>query len=245
METAVSSAPLPEGRRLSGVFFEPGNVFKDIAANGKWFIPMLIIVLLTSTFVSLMVSRIGYDLMIQKGFEASKRAQEMPAEQRQQAMESQRKMMPFFVRVMPPVASILGLLIIAGALLFTFRFLLDSELSYKSVLNITCYGSLPPALVGLVATTAVMYLKPPEDFDTQNPAAFNLGAFLPDGTAKWLQSVATSFDLFTFWTMALMAIGFSAALGAKKMPFGRALIGIIAPWTLWVICKAGFASIFG
>ncbi len=245
MDTAASTAPLSEGRRLSGVFFEPGNVFKDIATNGKFWIPMLIIVLLTSTFVSLMVSRIGYDLMIQKAFESSKRVQEMPADQRQQAMDSQRKMMPIFVRILPPVANILGLMIIAGALLFTFKFLLDADLSFKNALNITCYGSLPPALVGVAATIAVLYLKPPEDFDTQNPLAFNVGAFLPEGTAKWLHSIASSLDLITFWTMALLAIGFSAAVGAKKLPFGRALMGILAPWALWVICKAGFASLFG
>jgi len=244
MDSAVSSTNLSEARRLTGVFHEPGTVFPDIAANGRWWIPMLLVVLCTSLFVALMVDRVGYDRMIQKAFESSKRAQEMPAEQRQAAMDSQRKMMPVFVRIMPPLANILGLLIVAGGLLFTFKFLLDVNLSYKNSLNITCYASIPPAVAGVAAMIAVMYLKPPDEFDAENALAFNAGAFMPEGTAKWLHSIGSSLDLFTFWSIALLAIGFSAAAGAKKLPFSRALIGVIAPWLVWVVCKAAFAALF-
>ncbi|MBI5281039.1 MAG: YIP1 family protein [Candidatus Solibacter usitatus] len=247
MESTEASASLPisEAGRLGGVFHSPASVFPDIAANGRWWLAALIVVILSSVAVSLMVNRVGYDRMIRKTIETSQRMQEMPAEQKEKAIEMQRKMMPVMLRIGPVAAVLIGLLVIAGALLFIFNSLLDAGLTYKKVLNICAYGGLPPSVVSTLATVAVLYLKPPDEFDMQNPLAFNGGAFLdPDSTAKWLMSLASSLDLFTFWTIALFAIGFSAVCGAKRMPVSRALMGIGIPWLLWVVVKAGFASIF-
>jgi hypothetical protein len=244
MDTAESAPSISESRRLLGTFHEPGVVFADIASHGRWWIPLLIIILLSSLSVHFMVSRIGYDRMIQKAFDASPQIQQMSADQRERAFETQRKIMPYAVRVGPVAATVIGVLIIAAALLFTFKFLLDADLKYKQVLNITSYASLPAAVVGAAAMILVLFLKPPDDFDINSPLAFNLGAFLPEGAAKWLHSLAASFDLFTLWTIVLVAVGFSAVCGAKKMPFGRALVGVVAPWLLWVVAKVAWAAMF-
>ncbi|MBI5084714.1 MAG: YIP1 family protein [Acidobacteria bacterium] len=248
MESTEASAPPPlsEAGRLAGVFHSPSSVFPDIAATGRWWIAALIVVIVSSVVVSLMVSRVGYDRMIRKTIETNQRMQEMPAEQKERAIEMQRKMMPVMLRVGPVAGVLIGLLVIAGALLFVFNSLLDAGLSYKKVLNICSYGGLPPSVVSSAATVAVLYLKPPDEFDMQNPLAFNAGAFLdPDSTSKWLMSLASSLDLFTFWTIAMIAIGFSAVCGAKRMPMSRALMGIGIPWLLWVVIKIGFSSLFG
>lgn len=230
---------------MTGVFFEPGAVFADIAARGRWWLALLIMMLLASLSVQMIVSRISYDTMIQKIFDSNERIQQLSADQRAQAVETQRKIMPITMRVMPLVGSLVGMLVIAAALMFTFKFMLDAELTYKNALNITCYAMVPVSIVSTIATIAVLYLKAPEDFDIQNPIAFNLGAFLPDGTAKWLASLAGSIDLFTIWAVVLIAIGFSAFCGARKMPFGRAITGVLVPWAVYVVGKAAFASIFG
>jgi hypothetical protein len=245
METAESASPLSEPRRLLGTFHEPGAVFADIATNGRWWLALLIIIALSSLSVHLMVTHIGYDRIIQKAFDASPQIQKLSPEQRATAFNSQLKMMPYIMRISPLVAPLLGTLVIAAALLFAFKFMLDADLKYRQVLNISCYASLPPGIVSTAAMILVMFLKPPEDFDVQAPLAFNAGAFLGDGVAKWLHSLASSFDLFTFWTIALVAVGFSAACGVKKMPFSRALIGVVGPWLLWVVAKVGWAAMFG
>jgi hypothetical protein len=245
MQPAETTPKLSEGRRLSGVCFEPGAVFPDIAVNGRWWLALIIIVLLTTLSVTLMVNRIGYDQMIRSAFESNERAQQMSPEQRAQAIEAQKKFMPIAVKVMPVVAIFLGSLVVAGALLFTFKFLLDAEMTYKQVLNIYAYAAIPPSIVGTGVMLMVLYMKPPEEFDMQNASAISVGAFLPQGTSAWIKSLGASLDLFTIWTIVLLAIGFSAFCGAKRMPFGRALTGIVLPWLVYVAGKAAFASLFG
>jgi hypothetical protein len=89
-----------------------------------------------------------------------------------------------------------------------------------------------------------MYLKNPEEFNVNNPLAFNPGAFLdPMTTSKFVYSVATSLNLFTIWTMVLIAIGVVAA--GRKVSFGGALAGVMIPWAVWVLGSAGVKSMFG
>lgn len=245
MTQPASDQPMTEIQRISGVFTEPSRVFTDIARNGRWWIIVVVLILLNVVAVSAMVQRVGYDLMIEKALEQSRQVQEMSADQRAQVYESQRKFMPIAVRVFPPVAILGGVLVIAAALLFSYRFLLDAEVRYKEALNITSYASLPPAIAANLMFFALLYLKPPDEFDMESAGGLSIGSFLSRDTAAWLRSLANSLDLFTIWTIVLIATGFTALCGARKLPLGRSLWGVIAPWLVYVLGKMGFAALTG
>ncbi len=79
---------------------------------------------------------------------------------------------------------------------------------------------------------------------------FEDGASCPLGAIRstsrpWLRSLANSLDLFTIWTIVLIATGFTALCGARKMPFRRSLWGVLAPWLVYVLGKMGFAALTG
>ncbi len=89
----------------------------------------------------------------------------------------------------------------------------------------------------------VLFIKNPDDYDLRNPLAFNIGAFLNADTApKWLMSLCTSLDVFSFWTMALIAIGLTVA--ARKLSFGKAFMGVLVPWGIFVLGKTALAALF-
>ncbi|GIU77879.1 MAG: hypothetical protein KatS3mg005_1117 [Bryobacteraceae bacterium] len=245
MTQPASDQPITEIRRISGVFAEPSTVFADIARKGRWWLIAAVLILLNVVAVSAMVQRVGYDLMIEKTLEQNRQIQEMSAEQRAQVYESQRKFMPIAVRVFPPVAILGGMLIVAAVLLFTYRFLLDAEVKYKEALNITAYSFLPPAVAGNIMFFALLYLKPPDEFDFESASGLSLGSFLSRDTAAWLRSLANSLDLFTIWTIVLIAAGFTALCGARRMPFSRSLWGVLSPWLVYVLAKMGFAALTG
>ena len=235
---------LSEAGRLSGVFHAPAETFPDVAERGHWWIPALIMVVIGMIFAALFVQRVGYDRMIRKSFESSTQLQELPADKKAEAMAMQRKMMPPIMFGGPVAFTLIGIVIVAGVLLFVMNGLMDAGLRYKHALNICSYAMLPASVVSSVLMCVVMYLKSPDEFDIERALAFNAGAFLnPDSTSKYLVSLATSFDLFTFWMIALMAIGFSVTVGPKKLPFSKALIGVLVPWGFWVLAKIGFAAL--
>jgi hypothetical protein len=100
------------------------------------------------------------------------------------------------------------------------------------------------SLVSTPAALLVMYLKDPDEFRLEQPTAFNLGAFLnPDSTAAWLKSLGGSLDLFSIWTLVLVAFGMRAL--DPKRSFGSCLTGILIPWGILVLGKMGWAAAFG
>lgn len=245
MTTPDAKTSLSELARISGVFTDPPAVFADVAERGRWWLVLLVLIALNVIVMTAMIQRVGYDRMIEKAFEQNPRLQELSPEQRLQAMEQQRRFMPLAVRVLPPLAMAAALFAVAGVLLFSYRMLLDADVGYRHALNITAYSWLPPAVAGNAMFLALLYLKQPEDFDAEAAGSLSIGSFLSRDTAAWLRSLANSFDLFTLWTIALIAAGFSAYCGRRKMPFGRALWGVLAPWFVYVLGKMGFAALTG
>jgi hypothetical protein len=101
-------------------------------------------------------------------------------------------------------------------------------------------------LTGLVSSPLfilILYLKPYGTADLENPIAANLAAFLPDQSAKWLVALGKSFDVFTIWTLILLAIGF-AAVNPKKLKGSKAYAIAIGVWAVLVACRVGWAFIF-
>ena len=193
--------------------------------------------------ITLFSQRVGFDRMIQQQMDQNPKVQSMPADQRATQMRVSLaivKPTAFITSVVgPPIA----VLIIAGVLMFLANSMLGSQIQYGQMAAITAYASLS-GLVSILLTIIIMFVRSPEDFNLQNPLAFNVGAFLnPDSTPKWLTSLGTSLDLFSFWNICLIAVGIMVA--SRKVSFTKALMVVVIPWAIYVVLKVGASAIFG
>ena len=137
----------------------------------------------------------------------------------------------------------LGTLLWAAVLLGIAKGMMSAQVRLKQVFAIICYSGMPGLIMVLLAI-AVMFLKPPEDFNLQNPLVFNPGAFLdPTTTSKFLYSVASSLDLFRLWQLVLIGIGLKAA-GGKQLSLGGAMTAVFLPWAIWILGAAAIAGAF-
>jgi hypothetical protein len=239
-------APMGEFGRLTNVFLEPKAAFADIAERPRPWVPIVLLVVLSVAFTASFAQRVGWGRFMEQQAERTPQVQNMTAEQRARATETYAKMGGVMDKVMPalPVVMVPAMmLIVAGIFTLVFRTMMASDITFKQLFGITAYASLPDLLMS-AAAIAVLFLKNPNEFNMENPVAFNLGAFLdPLTTGKAVMSLATSIDLFTFWKLALLAVGISVA--ARKMTFGKALAGVTIPWVIWVVCKTGLAALRG
>jgi hypothetical protein len=241
-DATANDKPMTEAARLSGVFFSPGKAFADIAVRPRFWAPLIIMMLLTFGYTYSIGSHIGWDRTVRQQSESNPRMQDMPADQRENAIAIGTKVATVIGYISPVIVPV-GVVVIAGVLLFVFNSMLGAALRFKQVFAIVCYTGLVGAL-STVLSIVMLFVKNPDDFDVQHPLAFNLGAFLsPDTKSKALVAFASSLDLFTFWTIALLAIALSAA--ARKVTFGRALAGVLIPWAVLVLLRVGLAAIRG
>lgn len=246
-ENAQAVEPPPRGMgefsRVTGVFFEPKKTFEDIALRPTFLLPMVLAILFGLAFSTQIGQRVGWDRVVRHQIESSSRAQQVTPEQRETQVAMGVKIAQVTQFLGPILAVPIIDLVIAGVLLGIVAGIMSAPLKFKQVFAITAWSGLPGCLVSVLGIV-VLYIKNPDDFNVNNPLAFNPGAVMdPQTSSKFVYSLASSLDLFTFWTIFLLATGLKAAAG-KKLSFGGALFSVLLPWAVVVLIKAGFAGMF-
>lgn len=235
--------PLGEVGRITGVLFDPKKAFASIAAKPSWIVPVVLSIVLGLAFVYFFTSRVGWDRYFHQIAETNSRMQQMDAQARDNAIQMQVKMGPMFGYIFGVIGPPIMALIVGGVVLLMCK-LGGAALTFKQTFAMGAWASMPRVIAGVLAII-VMFVKNPDDFNLQNPLAFNLGAFMepPPNSGKFIYSVATSIDLFTIWSILLLAVGISVA--ARKVSFSKAVMLVGIPWIVWVLVAGGFAGMFG
>ena len=240
-----AAPPLGEAGRITGVFFDPKKAFADIAARPSWIVPVVLMIVAALAFTYTYTTRIGWERYIRQTMENNPRVQNLPADQRETQIQTGAKFAPIFGYVGSLVFIPIAALVIGGVLLLVCKMMgAGGALNFKQMFGITAYAMLPGLLSSILAII-VMFIKNPDEFNLQNPLIFNLGALLepPPNSGKFIYSLATSFDLFSFWTILLLATGISVA--ARKFTFAKALIAVVLSWAVYVLIKSAWAGAFG
>jgi len=239
-------APVSSFGRIFGVFFNPKPTFESIAQRPTWVLPILIVMAISLATVALIGQRVGWQSVIEKQIASSPRAQrqmeQMPADQREKMINTQVKFAAVVSYISVFVGTVLGMVIVAALFLAVFNLVSGTKVGFSTSLGIVAHSWMPFVLAGLLGVL-ILFIKDPSTVDVQNLVASNPGALLSEGSPRWLVSLLTSLDLFTFWVLILQAVGYSAT-NPKKISFGKALASVLAVWAVYVLIKVGFAAAF-
>lgn len=228
--------------RVFGVLFSPKATFESIARRPTWFLPLLIVSLISLGIIGLFGHRVGWRAFFEKQMANSSRVQQMPADQQERTLQMQVKYGPPYIYAIGAISPAIAGVAIAAVFLGLFNLIFGTKLNFKTSLAIVAYSWMPGLVSGLLGVL-ILFLKDPSNVDLQNLIASNVGAFLSSDSPKWLIALGTSLDLFTFWIMILMAIGYSVA-APKKLSFAKAFISIFVAWFLVVLVRVGVAAAF-
>jgi hypothetical protein len=203
---------------------------------------LLLLCLLSLVITYLFGQRVGWRGFIEKQLAKSSRVQQLPPERREEILEQQTKLAPIIGYVLGPVAIVVVALVIAGVLMGVFDGIAGAGLNFGTSLAIVSHAWMPGVVAQLLGIL-ILFVKDPSTVDIENLVASNPGAVLSEGTPVWLVKLASSFDLFSIWTILLLALGFSVAR-PRKLSFGRALGLVVVLWVAYVLVKVGWAVVF-
>lgn len=240
-----AAPPMGEAGRLTGVFFDPKKAFADIAARPSWIVPVVLLIVAAIAFTYCYTTHIGWEGYMRQTMETNPSTQNLPADQREARIAAGAKFAPIFGYVGSVIFIPVAALVMGGVLLLMCNMMgAGGTLKFKQMFGISAYAMLP-GLISSILAIVVMFIKNPEEFNLRNPLVFNLGAFMepPPNSGKLVYSLASSIDLFTFWTIALLAVGITAA--SRKFTFSKALTAVLVPWVALVLFKAVWANFFG
>lgn len=236
--------PLSEGVRIVDTFIAPSKTFTDLGRNASWWTPWLLVSLMSLVFFYVVGQKIGYrkvaENQIQASPKAAARIEQLPADQREQAMERQVKGTEYFLYGYPLVILIFNLLI-AAVLFATFRIGAGADVNFKISFAIVNYATLPALLKLILAIVSVAAGANPDSFSLDNPVATNPGYFINAADSPVLHRLASSLDIFLIWTLVLAAIGFTCVSRVKRSTSFAIVFGW---WIVSVVIGVAFTAAF-
>jgi Yip1 domain len=232
--------------RVFGALFDPKPTFASIAQRPSWILPLLCTFVISVATVAIFGQRVGWRAFMEKQIATNSRAQkqmeQLPPEKRQEIIDRQVKFASIFGYVGVVVATFVAPVIVAALMLAVFNLTTGTKVGFSTSFGIVTHSWMPFVIAGLLGIL-ILFIKDPSTIDLEHLVASNPGALLSDTSPKWLVSLLTSFDIFTFWALILQGIGYSAT-NPKKISFGKAFASIFVVWALYVLVKVGLAAAF-
>jgi hypothetical protein len=228
--------------RIFGVLFSPKPTFEDIARKPSWILPVILTTVLSIIAVIALNQRMNWREYISDQLEKNPKAAQMSAEQKEKQADISAKFTVYIVYAVGTLAPVVMAVLIGAILMGAYNLLGGAGASFSQSIAIAAHSGL----VGLISTPIfllVLFLRPAGTIDPENPVVTNLAAFLPEDSAKWLVALCKSLDIFTIWTLILIAIGF-AAVNPRKLKGAKSFVIVFGLWGAYVLIRTMSAFIF-
>jgi hypothetical protein len=237
-----SQTGLSEGERLVDTFFAPSKTFADIRRNASWWVPWLLLSLVSIAFLQTVGAKIGWEQVTRNELRVSGRAEKFeqsPPEQQKRGMEISETIYKVTSWI-PPVTLLIFAVILGAILMAAFNFGMGAEVTFKQSLAIVFYAFLPSILGSILGIVSLIIGVDPEGFNMRNPVATNPAYVMDPTKAKFLYGMVSAVDVITIWTIILLGIGYASVSKVKK---GTAIATIAGLFIVWKLIVSGISAL--
>jgi len=230
--TDATAAPAPSKASLwedfIDIFYQPAEVFAR-RRDGKFGLALLIFVIACA--VLFLALRNGLapitDAEMAKATAAiSAKNPNISGDQISSMTNSMEKFAVIGYVIFLPI----GVLFI-GMILWAVSRLVDAKESFGAAMMIATYSQIP-RIVELIVNALQGLLLAPEQITSHYSVTLGIGRFLDPSTNPIVMTLLGGIDLFTIWTLVLMAIGLSVVAG---IPRSKAAIAVALVWLVGLI----------
>ncbi|MEO6724135.1 MAG: YIP1 family protein [Blastocatellia bacterium] len=244
-------APAPQSffSRLTGVYFSPGETFQEIGRAPAVVVPIIVLALLTIGVVFVVSQRISFEKVAIQRIDDGVAEGKITAEQAEQQKEGMKKFAPIFKIAIPFIAGIfvvVAALVIAG-LAKLISSMMGIENKFLPLFGVTLYTMLAVSIISSVLLIILLYLKPADEIDPNNPMGSNLAALLSmagvTSLPKFLKALLTYVDVFYIWKVVLLGIGYAAV--SRKLKTSTAIVYASVGALVFALIGAAWGALFG
>ena len=207
--------------RLLQVLISPGELFRSLKEDPRWFGALLVGAVLVATTLLLVPTDLWVQAMRER---AAARGGEVPA-----FMSSMGPMLRLGTVISALVFYFLWAFLLAGIITFVFGFLLGDEVRYGQFLSIVAHGLFITALGGILLLPLRIIQGDPQ----LNLSVGTFFFFLDDG---YLFRVLKLLDLLGLWGYGVMAVGVAEMAPRRTLSFALSFFMMFA---------LAFALLFG
>jgi len=239
----AQATPMSEGARIVNTFIAPSKTFTDLRRSAMWWVPWLLISVVSIAFIFTIGKQIGFEQISRSQIEHSKRAEQfdkLPADQQARQLSISVKIFQVFAYG-TPLLILLGTLISTVVLWATFKVGFAAETTFGQAYAIGMYSGLPGIIGAILGIISLFAGVNPEGFDINNPVGTNLAYYLDaETTGKFVRGMASSLDVLIIWTIVLIGIGYASTSKVKR---STAIIVVACWYLLWKLITSGLATL--
>lgn len=244
-------APMSFFDRLTGIFFEPSAVFRNLRSHPNWLLPLLISALLSFAYTTAFTQRLTperivsftLDKVAEKFNIPPERIAEMKAQQIVDA-KSPAKIAGNAVTTF--VGAFFFAAVFAG-LYMLLVLLFGGRLGFWQGLSLAVWAALPPILIGRVLSLVLLYVKDPDDIHPilgqGGLVTDNLGALVKPAEHPVLFALLSAFGVLAFYHLWLTATGLRNT--GERVSSGSAWTIAIIFWVIGLLFAIASSALFG
>ncbi len=220
---------------LFAVLLQPKETFQGLGERPGWVLPLLgsLLVVFAGNFI--VIRKLGIAEVLKLSLKSNPQADEIIR------MAEQSPATGVMMYAAPALSVPIGILVTAAFFLLLMA-LAGEETRFRRVFSVVAHSFFAYALVtSALAVVTVLLTGGGSNFDIRNPVASNLGFFLdPEEFRPFWYSLASSFDLLSFWYLVLLSMGFTTVL--PKLRIYKSRIMVLSGWLVYVIGRAVVAT---
>jgi hypothetical protein len=235
---------LSQVERLVDTFVAPSKTFTDILRSTSWWLPFLLLVIVTMGSSYAIDQKIGFDRVAEQSVTQSASTEEqmasLPAAQRAATIH-RIAVGQKYGSYGSAVIILIFVAIVALLNWASLNFGMGAKTTFGQNFAVCMYAGLPRIFVGLLNIVFVYAGVNTENFDLNNPVGTNIGYYL-SSSPHWVQTAGSFIDVFGLWSLALSVIGLSII--AKKSK-GQAAIVAVGWWLIGMLVLVGTTAARG
>jgi Yip1-like protein len=248
-----TEVPLSFFEKITGVFYEPTRVFRNLRSHPHWAGAFAVICVLSAIYSFAFVQRITPERIVEH---TTQKLSEMgppfaPPPERLETMRTQQ-----LQSLKNPAERIGGLLrqfvglFMAGAVVAALSLLgilaFGGRMNFWQALAVTFYATLPIVAIQKLLGLAILYLKSPDDLhpilNQETTLQDNLGILLSPANHPVLFVMASFIGLTSLYGLWLRAKGLH--VGATRASSGQGWGVAITLWVLILLLAVVFTALF-
>lgn len=250
-QTAGDEAPMSAVQKLTGIFFEPSRVFRNLRAHPYWLAAFLVIALANIIYTNAFVMRLTPERIV--GHTMDKLAEspiKPPPDRMEQAREDalQQAKQPI-QRVQSAAKSFVGIFVlgsIVAGLYLVLVMIFGGRINFWQALAVYFYASLPVVLIMKVISLVILYLKDPGDIHPilgqETLVQDNLGILFNPADHPVMFVAASVIGVLSLYGLWLRGKGLQN--GGTKVSSTAAWGATLTVWVLFVLFAITITAIF-
>ena len=237
-----SSEPgLSQIERVVDTFVAPKKTFTDILRSTSWWLPFLLLVLVTWGSSAVVEKQVGWERVAENQIHQNPKQEEAMANLTPEQRAARMQMTAKIYRYSSFGAFAFILIFVAiFALIYwaSFNFGLGAKTTFGQMFAVCMYASLPRLLIGLLAILTLVFGNSADSYNLRNPVGTNLAYFMPD-SGPALKAALAFFDVIGLWQLVLLVIGTAIV---AKVSTGKAAAVVVGWWVLGLLISVGIAA---